>query len=731
MELFNYFIIILIISIIILILYFNDKIKAMLYNYYIEPFAVEENIGLKWLYLGNTEPNGNKINNEKLYILLNYKWVSPIIIDKDELDSLGIKNITYDSYIDVDGRFFKPYNISTDNKDIGLMWRDLGIKTERYVTSYYKEIKNDKLKNAIDIKTKDIEKTKKYETIDGENIISFTQAQYNNIKSSTPLTYDSYIIVGDDKHIYQPYYKHNIVKIDGAFSDINIEKILTSGFDNSFLKSTPIKTHNMKNEDYFNTEIYNNKGVSNNELQFNTETFNYRQSNDNSYKSILEPIEDNYLPTISEKYNNDPKYQAEKTINQFVIIDIYKNILGRQPKQREIVLNLQEFYEKNSNEEKLKLKLYNTSEYKMIVKMQSNDIDPSLVSNISEKNIIDNLIVIYKNHFNKMPHDKMRIPLKQSYIHLQFNDYLFKAMLMHDNYPNFERDILREYIINDEKLLELFDNNFILYELRLIANELKRRELLKREALSTPVALATDASKNKPESANSQDTNLNSQKHISDIMKNSEPVFNINITLQDKNTSTPFNTCIKPNNPNNRYSSIAFNPSDPTVSLNIPGFSGSGTSITSRSSNILYSNTSNLYNNTKSSNYAMNRPNNMNAINIRIDSSSNINNINAPVYSTDDLYSTLENSGNVEYSYTDDTQEEQIVPTRIYEPINYKQHYMGPSQYRPNVCSYGTKQIVNPIYLNADGTDLREAIENTQIGSIMPKFVYREYEDVI
>ena len=731
MELFNYLIVILIISLIILILYFNDKIKTMLYDYYIEPFAVEEKIGLKWLYLGNTEPNGDKINNEKLYILLNYKWVSPIIINVDELDSLGIKNITYDSYIDVDGRFFKPYNILTDNKDIGLMWRDLGIKTEKYVTDSYKEIKNDKLKNAIDIKAKDNEKNKTYETIDGENIISFTQAQYDTIKSATPLTYDSYIIVGEDNHIYQPYYKHKIVKTDGAFSDINIDKILTSGFDNSFLKSTPIKTHNMKNEDYFNTEIYNNKGVSNNELHFNTETFNYKQSNDNSYKSILEPIEDNYLPTISEKYNDDPKYQAEKTINQFVIIDIYKNILGRQPKPREIVLNLQEFYEKNSDEEKLKLKLYNTSEYKMIVKMQSNDIDPNLVSNISEKNIIDNLIVMYKNYFNKMPHDKMKIPLKQCYIHLQFNDYLFKAMLMHDNYPNFERDILREYIINDEKLLEIFDNNFILYELRLIANELKRRELLKREALSTPVALAADASKNNPESSNSKDTNLNSQKHIADIMKNSEPVFNINITLQDKNTSMPYNTTINtsnasiypnnPNNPNNRYSAIAFNPADPTVSLNIPGFSGSGALNTSRSSNILYSN---------SSNYAMNRPNNINAINTRINGSSNINNINSPVYSTDDIYSTLENSGNVEYGYTDDTQEEKIVPTRIYEPINYKQHYRGPTEYRPNVCSYGTKQIVNPVYLNTDGTDLREAIENTQIGSIMPKFVYREYEDV-
>ena len=138
--------------------------------------------------------------------------------------------------------------------------------------------------------------------------------------------------------------------------------------------------------------------------------------------------------------------------------------------------------------------------------MQSNEIDPGLVSKISEKNIIDELIVIYKNHFNKAPHDKMKIPLKQAYIHLQFNDYLFKAMLMHDNYHKFENEILREYIINDEKLLEIFDNNFILYELRLIANELKRRDILKRKALATPIGLSTDAEKNNAESANSPDT---------------------------------------------------------------------------------------------------------------------------------------------------------------------------------------------------------------------------------
>ena len=78
MELFKYLTVILIISLIILIVYFNDKIKTVFFDYYMEPFAVPtatgaagaatgtgDKIGLKWLYLGNSEPNGDKITNEK------------------------------------------------------------------------------------------------------------------------------------------------------------------------------------------------------------------------------------------------------------------------------------------------------------------------------------------------------------------------------------------------------------------------------------------------------------------------------------------------------------------------------------------------------------------------------------------------------------------------------------------------------------------------------------------
>jgi hypothetical protein len=257
----------------------------------------------------------------------------------------------------------------------------------------------------------------------------------------------------------------------------------------------------------------------------------------------------------------------------------------------------------------------------------------------------------------------MKIPLKQCYIHLQFNDYLFRAMLMHDNYVNFEKAVLREYIINDEKLLEIFDKNFVLYELRLIANELKKREVLKRIALKTPIALTTNASKNSAESSNSENTNLNSDKHISDIMKNSEPVFNINIIMQDKNMSSPYKGSAEDIDKN---TSNIFNPSD----------------LLGHSASILE------YNPFDISNPILKLGNNPN--NIRADNPNN----------------------------------------RIYDPITYKQHYRGPMEYRPNVCSYGTKQVVNPLYLNSPGTDLKEAIEHTQVGSIMPKFVYREYEDI-
>ena len=67
-------------------LYFNKEIKNLFNTYNVENFNVDNSdIGLKWVYYTNMEPDGDKINNQKLYDILKVKFVYPVIITRDEL----------------------------------------------------------------------------------------------------------------------------------------------------------------------------------------------------------------------------------------------------------------------------------------------------------------------------------------------------------------------------------------------------------------------------------------------------------------------------------------------------------------------------------------------------------------------------------------------------------------------------------------------------------------------
>ena len=134
---------------IILALYFNKWIKKQFYDYNIEKFNTDDKIGLKWIYTGNKEPYGNKINNAKLYDILKFKYVYPVIISEDELDMINIRDITHDTFIDVEGRFFKPYNESKVYLDMGMRWRKLGRETEDYVLKNYNKIENDDMRKKL------------------------------------------------------------------------------------------------------------------------------------------------------------------------------------------------------------------------------------------------------------------------------------------------------------------------------------------------------------------------------------------------------------------------------------------------------------------------------------------------------------------------------------------------------------------------------------------------------
>ena len=510
------------------------------------------------------------------------------------------------------------------------------------------------------------------------------------------------------------------------------------------------------------------------------------------YSSITDPIGDEYLPYTVKNYKDDPVAIIKNNMNEYTIINVYKNILDRQPTDKELNKNLQDFYENEIDESILKLRIYNSSEYKIITNMQSNDIKPELITNISKGQLKDKLKQFYKDQYNTIIVNTRLIDiLIKCYIHLQFNDYLFKAMLMHDKYMTFENKLRNEVILSDEKILELFNRTFILYELRLIANELKRQDIIKRKAFQTPIALYNN---NKSE-LSSSNVNLGAGKHISDIVKNSDNIFNINIMVKDTETKTsmPFakNNNNIPINQVNSYSSAFTNtPNSATNAVFNPATNAVTNAVFNPATNAVSNPATNAVTNavtnaiTNASKAAESASvasaaggggvaNAMSAVGGG-DAANSVRTAAAIAAAAAASTASVVGSatggsatggsatggsatggsatggsatggsatgGYVDNNQINNTQDNNIqasnpqFQSRIYNPINYKFHYRGDMMKRPNVCSYGTKQIVQPIFLNSptlfQGTDLKEAAENTQIGSIMPKFEYYEYEDTI
>jgi hypothetical protein len=396
------------------------------------------------------------------------------------------------------------------------------------------------------------------------------------------------------------FHVHNFLKC--KFNP-NIE-----GFHNNFDSYLP----------YYDISEYEKKETLD-EKNLNDQMKLYKRSLDQKYDKITDPISDAFLPD-----RLDLKTHSETKINEFIIINTYKNLLDRQPKAEELSKLLIEFYNGELNEDLLKTRIYNSTEYRMVAKMQSNDIDAGLISQVSAMNMIDRLREMYKIELIKDPVKEMLLPLKDCYIHLQYNDYLFRAMLIHAHFLLFEKEVLETLMLSREKLLDIFNKHFIMSELRLSANEIKRKELLNRQSSSVPEP------DDKKKGADLNTSNLlGAGDQISKIVKDGNNVFNINIVLDEsmmRGIARPYSNDIKP----------ISNSSEKTC--------------------------------------------------------------------------------------------------KIYDPIKYQQHYRGDMRYRPNVCSYGTQQVVQPIFLDSktlfQGTDLKEAAENTSVGSIMPKFEYREYEEI-
>jgi hypothetical protein len=560
-----------------------------------------------------------------------------------------------------------------------------------------------------------------------------------------------FIVIYLNDYIKEIYFYNSIEDFRDAYDIISNSSYIKSSSQENFENKLNEKDKDeliakyeerlkLRKEDKLNDPV----SPTNLEVSFSAETDLYKNGVYDRYATINDPVSDVYLPYTIKNYKDDPAAISTNNMNEFTIINIYKNTLDRQPTDKELSKNLQDFYENDMNEDILKLRIYNSTEFKIITNMQSNDIKPELITNISKGQLKDKLKKLYKDQHNtELINTKLLDILIKCYIHLQFNDYLFKAMLMHDNYNYFENRLRNAYILSDEKLLEIFNESFILHELRLIANELKRQDIIKRKALTIPVSLY----KNDQSELNSSNVNIGAAKNISDIVKNSDNVFNINIMVNDKlieankNTSTPYSRTITDNppiyQPNNERTPInqiygGQDSSTQALALGASGISGTsgifnsianiagsaniGNNAPNIPSNLNIANSANNSSNlstifNSAANNALNNALGMtNATNIantimgasgtsgtsgtsgipgipgvstRTPLSANSSNYyNDPKYK--DIYDNLQNELNAESQYSNDqynvnqySDQDKMMntPRRIYDPIDYKQHY--------------------------------------------------------
>jgi hypothetical protein len=353
-----------------------------------------------------------------------------------------------------------------------------------------------------------------------------------------------------------------------------------------------------------------------------------------NYDTIETLIDDNLLPV-----NTNQKIK----LTEYELIELFKSILQRTPTSDE--MNKFAYYDTTQ----LKEYLYNSPEYDKLIRIQDNHYNNDMESSIAKKNLLMRIMKIYKVVHKKEAPDSMVEPLKDCFIHLQLNDYLFISMLENINYINFESDVLSTYVLSKKVLLDLFNKHFNIVELKMIAQQ-------------------------KINNINNMEDNIDN-----DIVTIKEDILKVKDAL---NKDIDLNEFIKNTFPNVFNILLKSAVTDSEI-------------LDDKEKIKHYLNIIEHYNNTKEK-------------------------LEMPTKTQEKLKKLPEET---ELYY------------RIYNPINYKESNKSDINNRAPICtSLGQPQLTQPIFTESkllfQGTDFNKAFEETQVGSIMPKFIYKEYQDV-
>ena len=176
-------------------------------------------------------------------------------------------------------------------------------------------------------------------------------------------------------------------------------------------------------------------------------------------------------------------YQIEEgfisTQDQQVIVDLYMAILRRNPTSNELKKHVTSIDKNEYSLAELEIRLYNTDEYKRMIKTQNNSLSPEMSRMVEEKEVLFYIRELYFRARVQKADKSILLPLKDLFIYFDFNAYKFMALLRHTKYADFEQEFKEIKNLSKESLIELYHLRFDDTKLTQDGEALRKTEKLK------------------------------------------------------------------------------------------------------------------------------------------------------------------------------------------------------------------------------------------------------------
>lgn len=190
---------------------------------------------------------------------------------------------------------------------------------------------------------------------------------------------------------------------------------------------------------------------------------------------IIDPISNAFLPYSSTENKDIELTDPQYNINRYNIIKLYKDLLHRQPTNVELNDYNRKMINNLTDLTKIRRHIINSDEYTRVIKLQSNETNQNLIYADARKNIYSIIAELYLLEVKEEIPNALLGPLTDVYYYLQYNEYLFRAMLVHINFNNFKNELIEDktsIVRND--IIDIWKQYFVITDIRNSANGIQR-----------------------------------------------------------------------------------------------------------------------------------------------------------------------------------------------------------------------------------------------------------------